>query len=370
MGILFMQIERMLIDNLRIVQSADLRLGEGMNVFIGPNGSGKTSLLEAAHLLSYGRSFRAGMRDVLVRRGAQSVRVFAEVRGVSGRQQRLGLERAGSGWRGRIDGTEVEQLSALYRLCPVCCFEPGSHELISGSADGRRAFLDWGVFHVERDFLTAWRRYQRALRQRNALLKESAPDEWFVPWELEMAGAAAEIAHMRENHLRSLRLCLRESASALLPEFSGVRLEFSSGWKQDDPQSTEDIAKRLAAERAGDRERGFTRRGPHRADWGLSFEEVPRREFLSRGQEKLCALSMVLAQLSTLQTNSGEWPVLLLDDLSSELDRLHQERALGWLGQRPLQVLLTGVDLAAAVESQERPYALFHVEQGRVTAQD
>lgn len=295
-----MQIERMLIDNLRIIQSAELRLGDGLNLFIGPNGSGKTSLLEAAHLLGYGRSFRAGMRDVLVRRGAQSVRVFAEVRGASGRQQRLGLERAGSGWRGRINGADVDQLSALYRLCPVCCFEPGSHELISGPADGRRAFLDWGVFHVEQDFLATWRRYQRALRQRNVLLKDSAPDEWFVPWELEMAIAAAEIAHMREKHLQSLRLYLRDSASALLPEFSGVRLEYSSGWKHDDPQSTEDIATRFAVERARDRERGFTRRGPHRADWGLLFDEVPRREFLSRGQEKLSALSMVLAQLSTL----------------------------------------------------------------------
>lgn len=363
-----MHIERMLVQDLRILRSVELRLSPRLNVFVGANGAGKTSLLEAAHLLSYGRSFRPGGRDVLVRSGAELAWVFAETRCGNGSTQRLGIERAGATWRGRVNDAEVGQLSELFRLCAVCCFEPGSHEWVSGVAEPRRAMLDWGVFHVEPEFLPNWRRYQRALRQRNALLKEHAPDDWFPAWELEMAIAAMAVDRLRRQHADELGVRVAEVAAEILPEFSGGHLSFASGWKGDDPNSLDEIVQRLAAERGGDRERGFTRRGPHRADWLIGFDQIARREHLSRGQEKLVALTMVLAQLSCLQQLEQEWPILLLDDLASELDAAHQRLVLDWIAQRPIQVLLTGTGMLNTLSEADSPTKLFHVEQGRVEA--
>ncbi len=361
-----MRIDRLQIWNLRVLSEVQLRLFPGLNFLVGANGAGKTSVLEAVHLLSYGRSFRAGGRDALIRRGAEAARVFAELCDDSGIRTRLGIERSGQSWRGRVDDSDVAQLPELFRRCAVGCFEPGSHELISGTAELRRGLLDWGVFHVEPDFLQAWRRYQRALKQRNSLIRDQAPDDWFPPWEREMAEAAVVVDRMRQEYARVLAAAVQQTCSQLLQEFSGTRFELASGWRTDPPPDTESALTRLAEERGRDRLRGFSRRGPHRADWSLAFDQIPRREHLSRGQEKLCALAMVLAQLECLQQLSGDWPILLLDDLGSELDAEHQARVLDWLQRRPLQVLISGVELPAALG--ERPSSVFHVEQGRVGA--
>jgi DNA replication and repair protein RecF len=361
-----MFIDRLVVEDLRILQSVEVRFAPGLNVFVGANGSGKTSLLEAVHLLGYGRSFRAGGRDALVRRGVEMARVFAEIRNDSGQVRRLGMERSGSSWRGRVNEVDVAQLTDLFLLCPVCCFEPGSHELISGGAELRRSMFDWGVFHVEPDFLPNWRRYQRALRQRNVLLKEQAPDSWFPPWEIEMASAACAVDRMRRAHALVLANTVAETAREILPEFSGASFLMSEGWKDGAPDTPDAIIERLAIERSRDRERGFTRRGPHRADWAVGFDQVPRREYLSRGQEKLTALVVVLSQLVGLQRQKGERPILLLDDLASELDLMHQRFVLDWIAQRSLQVMLTGVEAPDSVKKHSSSSALFHVEQGRV----
>jgi len=359
------RIERIRIQDLRVLQQVELSLEPGINVLFGPNGSGKTSFLEAVHLLGYGRSFRSGGRDVLVRRGADAAVVFAELCRDDGGLHRLGIERSGSTWRGRVDDSEVGQLSDLYRVCAVSCFEPGSHELMSGGAELRRSMFDWGVFHVEPAFLSVWRRYQRALRQRNALLRDRGPDALFDAWEHEMAEAGAAIDLMRTRHAEVLSQAVVEVVAEVLPEFSGATFQLMHGWRTVPPLGAEAARDRLAEERGRDRERGFSRRGPHRADWSLGFAEIARREYLSRGQEKLCALAMILAQLLTLRRHTGEWPVLLLDDLASELDEAHQARVLNWLTQAPLQVLVTGVAVPPPLRACAR--RVFHVEQGRIT---
>lgn len=362
-----MRIDRLSITDLRIIESAHLFLSPQINTFVGANGSGKTSVLEAAYLLGFGRSFRSGGRDALIRRGQSSATVFAQITEDSGLPRRLGIERQGQSWRGRVDDESVAQLSALFRLCAVCCFEPGAHELISGTSDRRRSLFDWGVFHVEPDFLEAWRRYQRALRQRNALIRERAPDEWFTPWEQEMASAWKKISAARSQHAGFLGQKVAANAATLMPGFAGARLHYLSGWKQHEPQSVDEAIERWAEERLADRERGFTRRGPHRSDWQIVFDELPRRDYLSRGQEKISALIMVLSQMDCLHQQRGDWPVLLLDDLASELDAQHQQAVLHWVSQRPIQVLLTGVTQLQGLPDHGPQHHVFHVEQGRVT---
>src|SRR5687768_16379439 len=159
-----MWLRRLRLEQFRSFAATECELDPGPNVFVGANGAGKTSLLEAAYLLSHGRSFRSGGREALAARGQDGYRVYAELVHADERSHRLGLERTTGAWLARRDGERVATLSELFRDCAVVCFEPGSHELISGSSGERRAFLDWGVFYVERGFLDDWRRYQRALK--------------------------------------------------------------------------------------------------------------------------------------------------------------------------------------------------------------
>ena len=356
-----MKFQSLRIAGLRCLDGVSITPAAGINVFVGANGAGKTSVLEAAYLLSHGRSFRAGSRDVLVKRGSAALSVFAEVATQDGRTRRLGLGREGGRWQVRVDGDPVS-LGALVQECAVVCFEPGSHDLIAGGSEERRQFLDWGLFHVEHSFVNQWRRYQRALKQRNSLLRTGAPIEASLmePWESELASAGEALSGYRQGYLARLLPHIRSFTSSVLPELGEFSIRFKPGWDE-----TSDLATTLRERRHRDLSRGHTTAGPHRADFTVAFEQAPLREHLSRGQEKLCALACLLGQASLHAEMRGEWPVVCLDDLASELDRTHQEWVVAQLMGRDVQVLVTGTEVPHALLDQ--PVTVFHVEQGAVT---
>jgi DNA replication and repair protein RecF len=357
-----MRLEQLRMCGLRCLTDVSLALDPAINVFVGDNGAGKTSVLEAAFLLSHARSFRSGAREALVQRGMSQLALYAEVRHHDeAAVERVGLGRSGARWEARINGESVS-IGQLVQVCAVVCFEPGSHALIAGAAEERRRYLDWGVFHVEPDFLTLWRRCQRALKQRNSLLRGGAADGegLFEPWEWELSQAAALLDLQRRAYLDLLRPCLEASMAALLPELGAMELRYRRGWSED-----ASLAEQLIMQRGRDLARGHTSLGPHRADWTVSFERAPLREHLSRGQEKLAALACVLAQAALYARQRGDWPVVCLDDLASELDQVHQAAVVTQLRNAGAQVLLTGTELPGAL--QGIPARLFHVEQGLIS---
>ena len=356
-----MRLEQLRICGLRCISDVSVVLDAGMNVFVGANGAGKTSVLEAAFLLSHARSFRSGAREALIQRGVAQMSVFAQVQGADGGPSRLGLGRTGARWEARIDGENVA-VGQLIRACAVVCFEPGSHALIAGAAEERRRYLDWGVFHVEHDFLAGWRRYQRALKQRNTLLRlGTAPtDTLFEPWERELSQSAHQIDLQRRTYLDLLRPKLQSSMAGLLPELGSVDLRYRRGWSDE-----LDLAEQLRAQRGRDLARGHTTLGAHRADWTVVLEHAPMREHLSRGQEKLTALACLLAQAALYAEHHKEWPIVCLDDLASELDQEHQASVVAQLLGAQAQILLTGTELPLAL--RDAPARVFHVEQGSLT---
>ena len=358
-----MYLKHLRIENLRLFERLALELTPGWNVFVGGNGAGKTTLLEAAFLLSHGRSFRTGVRDVLPRHGGSGYSVYAELETGDGRFRRVGIARTGQRLEARLDG-ETVPAAELMRHAAVLCFEPGSHELISAGSEERRRFLDWGVFHVEHDFLNAWRRYQRALKQRNALLRRpgaSVGAELDV-WDHELASAAMPLTRMRQRYFERLQPVMGELLQQLLGELGAPRLAFQPGFDVEKP--LEDL---LHAQRERDLARGHTGAGPHRAGWTLVFEGAVRREYLSRGQEKLCAFAAVLAQARLFSVEAGTWPVLCIDDLASEVDRPHQYRLVELLAQTGAQLLVTGTEAPDALARLAAPVTMFHVEHGQAT---
>ncbi|QOW24541.1 DNA replication/repair protein RecF [Lysobacter sp. H23M47] len=373
-----MRVTRLDIRNLRGFSEVQLFPGPALNFFSGDNGAGKTSVLEALHLMAYGRSFRGRVRDGLVRNGEAALEVFLEWNEnrpgpsalvdasdlqVAASERKAGLRHSGQDWSGRLDGENVTQLGELCAALAVITFEPGSHALITGPSELRRRFLDWGLFHVERDFFSTWRRYSRALKQRNALLKTRVPQPQLDAWDAELVHAGEPLSRYRQVYLDALQPHFVELMREMAPALGESRLDYVPGWRRDEMP----FADALLLARDRDLQAGFTSVGPHRADWRIDFGSIPGRDALSRGQAKLTALSALLSQAEHFAADTGQQPIIAFDDLASELDRGHQQRVLSRLIESGAQVFITGTEIPAVLAQSGADFAMFHVEQGVIS---
>lgn len=363
-----MALTRLTIADFRNIPAAELTLAPGVNLFCGANGSGKTSLLEAVHMLATGRSFRSRQSLALIRRDGNSLTVFAQLdSGFS-----LGVEkrRDGAG-RIRINQAPAESSSQLASCLPLQIINSDSFSALDGGPGVRRSLLDWAVFHVEHQFAQEWKSYQIALRQRNALLRRGkiAPDLLSV-WEQRLAESGCRVDQLREAAFLPLRRLLAELV-ADLPDspLPLVEMSYRRGWRKE-----QDLAAALLDSREQDLAMGHTRIGPHRADLRFTVHGEAAHATLSRGQQKMlvCALRTAMAQL--VQERRGKL-VFLVDDLPSELDDANQAQFAQWVSRCAAQILVTGIDR----EATRRPWLtlappwnnprMFHVEHGRISAE-
>jgi DNA replication and repair protein RecF len=350
-----MSLQEVRIENLRCIQSAELELCPRLNLISGPNGSGKTSVLEAIHVLGRGRSFRTRMTERLIRRGTPRLRVFGRTDGALPHDLGVGCDRE-SGVEARVDRRPADGLAELSTLLPLQLIDPGIHRLVEEGPLQRRRWVDWGVFHVEPGFIRDWTDYTRALRQRNAALKQGVTTE---PWDLELARFGEGLARSRQALLHSLEPLWHEICGRLL---EGIHLEwaFHRGWSQD-----HSLAESLQLHLPRDRERGSTGIGAHRFDVTLKSDGRLAREVLSGGQQKLLGASMTLA-MARLAANAGpqRHPMLLLDDPAAELDRDKTRLLKAEIAALDCQLVVTALDPDRPEFGP--PDRAFHVEQGRV----
>jgi DNA replication and repair protein RecF len=350
-----MSISQLTVTNLRCIEDAELQIPPGLTLVWGGNGSGKTSLLEAVFLLGRGRSFRTRNTERLIRRGQDHLRVIGRVSAPLGGTTAIGVELADEGVTARIGGRGASSLAELSQAFPVQVIEPGVHRLVEEGGYGRRRWMDWAVFHVEPQFVETWTRYTRTLKQRNAALKLDASQA--AVWDLELARLGEAIAESRRRLLEQLEPYWHEAVASLcgLP----VELHYLRGWSQE--HSLRDA---LAASRSRDEVRHLTHAGPHRADVAVRLHGKPAREVLSRGQQKLVAVAMTLAQLLLIQSTTGVTPTLLLDDPAAELDGAHLERFIAQISRLRCQLVVTSLHAESRLFGS--PAATFHMDQGRV----
>lgn len=352
-----MPIQHLRIEGVRCLQGVDLGLDPRKNYIWGANGAGKTSCLEAIYLLSRGRSFRLRQTSKLVRHGADTLSVFAEVAAGDGHKSRLGLEFGPEGLRSRLDGEPVRSQADLLRKLPVHVIDPRLHQLVESGPSERRRYIDTGVFHVEHSFLDAWRSYRRALGQRNAALKARVSPAELQLWTQPLVQAALEVTRLRAEYVAALGATAGPLCTDLLGR--SVRLDYRQGWRKG-----VEFAEVLEESLESDRASGFTQNGPHRADLKLDFEDGGIRDLASRGQQKLVAAALVIAQVRLFENQTGRTSTLLVDDASAELDQNAQARLLDALQSLDSQLVITG--LSAEALRPEPGFPVFHVEQGTV----
>ncbi len=352
-----MALAELAVDNLRCIVHADLRLAPGISLIYGSNGSGKTSLLEAMFLLGRGRSFRTRSSERLIRLGQPGLTVFG--RTADDTPHRIGVEVSrADGVRGRVDGTDLAALTELSGLLPVQAIDPDVHKLVEDGSYGRRRWLDWAVFHVEPNFAGYWSRYQRALKQRNALLRQGTQRHASLEvWDAELQSHGLPLTEARQRVMDGLAPFWAALIQSLLGQ--PVDISFQRGWAKD-----HDFAEALRLATLRDEQRGATGVGPHRADVAIRFDGKPARDVLSRGQQKLVAAALILAQLQYLKAAVGLRPTLVLDDPAAELDDQRLGQFIAAVQSLGTQLVITSLRSDFSIFGE--PETVFHVEQGRV----
>ena len=309
-----MMLSTLAVDGFRNIGGARVELAQGANFFYGENGAGKTSLLEAVYYLILGRSFRTNLLKRLVEYQQDGLAIFARARGTDGDLE-LGVARSfTSGKQIKVGGKNISSHAEVASLFPVQLINYDSYLLLQGSSKIRRQFIDWGLFHVEPFFKDAWRGLTRALNQRNSALRLRASEKEITVWSHELQHYGLQVHNYRLAYLQELVLVAQEILEKLAIDFS-ITINYLPGW--DDRLQ---LAEALSRSFNNDLYYGYTTVGPGRADLQILAAGVIAKDTLSRGQQKLLACGLLIAQAELLKRKNAKRCLFLVDDLAAELD--------------------------------------------------
>lgn len=344
---------------LRSFTECQLSFSPGINVLYGDNGVGKTSILEGINVLSCGKSFRTSKVSNIVSSGNSELILFGEVVD----QQNLihlGVQ-IGSGIKElRVSRQKVSKWADLAKILPVLDLHPESYLLVTGGPIERRKYLNWGMFHVEPNYAQVWSEYSKALKQRNFCLK-SRNIKQARHWHQSLSQGGQKISTALEKYSYDIAPYINEILD-LFGFTEKIELKYWSGWDQN--YSLEQL---LDDELQSHEMPISTQNGPHRGDLKISWQGRVFSKTSSRGQQKVLAIALKLAQAQLLQQQYGKASIYLIDELPAELDRRRREVALDILGQLDSQVIISAVS-KDSMRCLDKQVKWFHVEHGNVSA--
>lgn len=358
-----MSIQEIEIRNFRNLTEVALTLDPTLNVLYGPNGSGKTSFLEAIFFLSSGRSFRTRSIEHLTQDQLDGFSIFCRLQNEE-IVTPIGAQRLRDGeGRIRVNEKEVASHVEAAKALPLLLINTDEHQLIAGGPEFRRQFMNWGMFHVEPNFHPCWQRLRQAVKQRNAILKKMGGRlEDLAPWDHELILKSKLMDEMRKVHIQHLIPHFKNFTTLLLGDMGEITVSYYSGWNEK-----EGLEKVLARALARDRQLGYTQYGPHRMDLNIKVGSYLAKEVLSRGQQKLLVYALRLAQGVLLREQKGKSCIYLIDDFIAELDKHKRVLVLQSLKLLEAQIFVTGVDKGELLDViGDAPAGMFHVEHGQI----
>jgi DNA replication and repair protein RecF len=355
-----MRATRVRLRDFRSYERAEAELGDGLTVVLGPNGAGKTNLLEAIYFGLTSRSCRTSNERELVRLGAEVTRTETEIEGEDGRHLLEVGFKPGDPKHLRVDGAPVERFGLDVPRPLTVVFLPERLELVRGGPSLRRAHLDQFAAALHPALADLRSRYARALAQRNALVaRHSVAPGMLDPWDGELARLGFELMRERGKAVDILCEPFARFASELgLPETAELAYRPRSR-----ATSAEELRAELAERHAADLQRGFTAHGPHRDELLLSHGGKPLRQYGSQGQQRVGLLAVLLAEREVLLQTRGRPPLMLLDDVMSELDAERRVR-LAELLRGGGQALITATEAEHVPGAGEDGVVTINVEPG------
>lgn len=362
-----MRITGLKLHNFRNYESLETVFCEGLTVFTGLNGAGKTNVLEAFFLCALGRSHRTARDGELIRMGAEEGLVLVNLLTRGGNRSIRCELKSGERKKVFIDGTPLSRSGELMGCLNVVMFSPEDLTLIKGGPAERRRFLDMELSQLKPSYYYALQQYNAALKQRNNLLKDEAglESDMLELWDEQLSKLGAEIIAEREDFCTELNLLAGDLHRHMSGGREFLRVEYApSVTSKDRGLLREAIAEALVSNIDKDLFRGYTSAGPHRDDVALYLDDNDVRIYGSQGQQRTAALSLKLSEIALVEKLRKEKPVLLLDDVFSELDSKRQKMLLTAVSGCQCFVTCTGIEELGS--AREAPMQAYLVNQGRL----
>ncbi len=358
-----MWIDSLTIENCRSLSNVTLKFSPNINIIIGDNASGKTSLLEALTLLSSGRSFRTSHISDVISYNKNSVLVSAKLKLNAGLTSQIGLEKDKKKTRIRINKENIFSQAELSLHLPLTIIHPGSIDLITGSPSLRRSFIDWISFYKYPNFHGLWKSYQHILKQRNMCLKSFKHRSSLDKWTEELIFLQPQIHNYRVSALKLLK---EEWTKTLTFLFDDIKFDilYKSGLPDNIDLGKESLHDYYKDREAYDLKLQRTSGGVHRADFKLMMNDKLALEIASRGQLKLLAISLLLAKNAVISQNKSIEGILLIDDLAAELDNNNKNKLLNYISSLNQQLIITMTKKSLPSHFE---YKVFHVKHGKLS---
>ncbi|MDP3876345.1 MAG: DNA replication/repair protein RecF [Methylobacter sp.] len=355
-----MSLSKLDIYAVRNIQQQSISPSPAINLIVGENASGKSALIEAIFILGRAKSFRCSAIKSVINFNQAHLVVSAQTEQTNGSRVQLGIQMDGKTIEIHINQQAKQNRSDLAYALPLQLIHPKSYELLDGGSQLRREFLDWGVFNHDQNFLPIWRRFKKALSQRNALLKTRRLEQLNV-WDKELVYYGTIVDGCRQRYLEQFKPVFSDIIGKFLA-VEGLDLKLVSGW---------DLSRELGHVLINDRDKdlryGFTHSGPHRGDFQLLINNRLAKDVVSRGQLKLLVMSLKLAQVQLLANEQNQSGCLLIDDFAAELDAINRAKLLRYLVDMACQVFITATEIQDFGDlSQIKDYKMFHVEHGTI----
>ncbi|MCG8488557.1 MAG: DNA replication/repair protein RecF [Chromatiales bacterium] len=353
-----MHLQRLKIQNLRNITDAEIFPSSSLNFITGANGAGKTTILESIYLLARTRSFRQSQNRTLIKSGEEELTIFSELESENGTKSRIGLSKRKETTTVHIDRKKISKLSELARSIPLTIITPNIQRIVEEGPVHRRKLLNWGMFHVEPTYAQLAQRYNQTISQRNRALSGNRDD--LSVWTKQLVDLGNRLNQIQKSYLDEWNGSLKQLTENQSNGYD-CNLELYSGWRKG--ITLEEALDELTQT---DRERGFTSAGPHRLDVKIQVNGRGVKNYFSRGQSKLLALNLMLSQTKLLQKKQQEKPILLVDDIQSELDTAKYLQVLHTISELKTQTYITDLSERICESFEADQFRLFHVEHGQI----
>lgn len=341
----------------RNLKNTTLQFNSKLNIIVGSNGSGKSSLLEAIYTLSTSKSFRTKHLKNCIQHKQNKFTLFAKYN-----NHTIGIQKESIKLLTKVDNKLITKRSELAKIQAVLAIDSSSFELITGGKQKRREFLDWALFHVKPSFADVWIKYKNILKQRNYLLRTKKIKQ-IEYWNNYLIEFNEQINSYRKNLIADLinEYRINNKDNNLLNK---VDIEYSQGWKKEQSYS-EALNEKLVA----DLKRGFTSVGAHKCDIKFSVNNKEIKELYSRGQTKNLVINLYLILMDYVFKNSQTKPIFIIDDLVAELDKNSIKNVIVPLIEKDYQIFISTIEYDKFLEQLEINKTVFHVKHGEIKPQ-